>query len=58
MISKVPSRIRILEAGRPEIANVFLNVLNLCLGTIYSFERWVLFFCVVNLDQNISLSEK
>lgn len=44
VIPKVPSSIRILEVGELEIANVFLNVPNLCLGTIYSFERWVPFY--------------
>lgn len=53
MISKVPSSIRILEVGEPEIANVFLNALNLCPGTMYSFERLVLFF--VTLDQKYKL---
>ena len=56
MISKVPSSIRILEVGEPEIANVFLNTPNLCPGTIYSFERLVLFLLL--WIRNISLNEK
>lgn len=56
MISKVSSSIRIPEVGEPEIANVFLNVLNLCLGTICSLERLVRFLLI--RIRNINLNEK
>lgn len=52
VISKVPSCIRILEVGKPKIANGFLNVPNLCLGTICTFERWVRF---IHLAQKYKL---
>lgn len=55
MISEVPSSIRILKVGEPEIANMFVNAPKLCLGQFVHLKDGSFF---INLAQKYKLKCK